>query len=508
MKKIVFLFLLNILCVWVYAQKIATAKDVQLVSTPGIQIVMKGGIAFSGNTSWKDSGTTILKANPIANLADWLDSTASGVLLNPYGHTIFNNTFNTQQIKGVAAFYNLRTDGLGINLQQSNEVKNNLQLNNGLVYFSNAVDSIYVSNPALAGITSSGGYATSWVHGKLARNTNNSAVVYEFPVGKINGADSLYAPVRIQKVNNNAAIYTAVYFPVTPPDHFNFMNPPIDHISEQEYWQLSSNILAGLDDDARVTLTWRPHSVVGTSAATRDSLLVAHYINNTGFRWEPEYDVNQANIVSGTVSSGSVTTNINVGSFIQAHKNFTLASRSPFNKLPLEWLDWAVAARNNTAQIQWYIINDVDVLHYEIERSFTGSLFSRVNNTPALHYAGNGTYTITDATPQPGWNFYRIKITGKNNRSYYTDIKKVYIGEGLATSVYPNPAQNVLNVQFSRLPAGNAGLEITDAAGRIVTRKTITDAHTVIHTSTWAKGVYVLRVQYEGGGFVQRFIKN
>lgn len=499
--------MLNLLCVFIHAQKIATAKNVQLVSTPGVQLVLKGGIAFSGNTAWKDSGTTTLNANPVAGLSDWQDSTASGVLVNSYGTTIFNNSVNTTQILGPTTFYNLVTNGSGLNLRQSNEIKNNLQLNSGLVYFSNAADSIYVSNTALAAITSSGSYATSWVHGKLARNTSNNAVVYEFPVGKIRAAiDSLYAPIRIQKVNNNAAIYTTEYFPATPADHLNFMNPPIDHISEQEYWQISSNILGGPDDDARLTLTWRPYSVVGTSPATRDSLLIAHYINNSGFRWEPEYDVNQANIVSGTTSSGFITSNINVGSFIQAHKNFTLGSRSPFNKLPLEYFDWTVSGHNQTAQIQWNIINDADVLHYEIERSLTGALLTKINNTAALHYAGNGAYAVTDAAAQPGWNFYRIKITGKNNRSYYSDIKKVFIGEALAASVYPNPATDLLHIQFSRLPA-NARLEITDAAGRVITRNAITATHTLIRTSTWARGLYLLRVQYDGGGFVQQFVK-
>lgn len=506
MKRMALLFLLNTGCIAIYAQKIATAKNVQLVSTPGVQLVLKGGMAFSGNTAWKDSGTTTLKADPVSGLADWQDSTATGVLVNAYGSILFSNHTNTQQIFGPTTFYTLTTDGMGINLRQSNEVKNNLQLNNGLVYFSNAFDSIYISSTALSAITSTGNFATSWVHGKLARNTSNSALVYVFPVGKIKGSDSLFAPVSLQKGNNNNAVFTTEYFPTTPADHFNFLNPPIDHISEQEYWQISSDKLGGLDDDARLTLTWRPYSVVGTSAATRDSLLVAHYINNSGFRWEPEFDVNQANIVSGTVSSGFITTNIFVTSFIQAHKNFTLGSRSPFNKLPLEYLGWNVTARNNTAAVQWNVINDADVLYYEVERSLTGSLFAQINHTVALNYSGNGAYSVIDVTPQPGWNFYRIKITGRNNRSYYTGIKKVFIGEGFATSVYPNPVSGVLNIQFSKMPV-NARMEITDAAGRLITGKAILGLHTVINTSTWANGLYLLRVQYEGGGFVQRFVK-
>jgi hypothetical protein len=60
-----------------------------LVSTPGVRIVAQGGIKFTGTTSWKDSGTTSLLSNPAANISDWVDSTATGVLVGNIGSTIF-----------------------------------------------------------------------------------------------------------------------------------------------------------------------------------------------------------------------------------------------------------------------------------------------------------------------------------------------------------------------------------------------------------------------------------
>jgi hypothetical protein len=63
-----------------------------------------------------------------------------------------------------------------------------------LVYFQSAADSIYVTNAAIAAITSTSAYAKSWVHGKLSRLTNITGSEYLFPIGKIKSPDSLYAP--------------------------------------------------------------------------------------------------------------------------------------------------------------------------------------------------------------------------------------------------------------------------------------------------------------------------
>jgi hypothetical protein len=504
--KLVVLWLLNSICFSGSAQNLAKAKDVQVVVGAGTQVGITGGIQFTGTSQLTNNGAINIQKNPLnaAGGDHWADSTANVITGTSTGTVSFKSD-RQQDIYGPTVFYNLETNGAGIQLLQSNEVKNNLRLNGGLVFFANATDSIYASNTANGAISSTVFFNTSFVHGKLARRCSNT-LAYLFPTGKIKLTDSLYAPVQFQKVNSNPAVYTVAYFPTLPPDAANFMNPPIDHISQLEYWEISSNILSGLDDDARLTLSWRGYSAVGAAAATRDSLLVAHYINNTGFRWEPEYDINQANIVLGTVANGSVTTNINVGSFIQAHKLFTLASRSPFNKLPLEYMDWNVQVRNTTARVQWNIINDVDVLRYDIERSLSGNLFTGIGAIAARNDAGTGDYSFTDATPQPGWNFYRIRITGKNNRVYFTDIKKVFIGNGFDVSVYPNPVGNNLQIQFSHLPE-NAHIYITDAAGKQILRKRVTTVLTSLNVSAWPRGIYFLHAEYKGGQFTRKLVK-
>jgi hypothetical protein len=501
MRKIFLTGLLFCCLVMVRAQKIVTASGIQLVSTPGIQLAIKGGIEFNENTTWKDSGTTTLLANPVSGIANWQDNTASGVLVNAKGNTIFNNTVSTQQVIGRTTFYNLQTNGAGINLQQSNEVRNNLQLEKGLVYFTNDTDSIYVSNPSLTSISSTNGFATSWVHGKLARNCTSNASSYLFPTGKIKLTDSLYAPVKLKKVNSNAAIYTVAYFPNTPADANNFLNPPIDHISQLEYWEITSNIVSGLDDDAAVSLSWRGYSAVGVNAATRDSLLVAHYINNSGFRWEPEFDLLQPNIVSGTAGSGFVTTNINVGSFTQAHKNFTLGSRSLFNRLPLEYIEWTVAAQNPGALIRWNIINDREVLKYEVERSNSGSFFNRVGTVSATGYTVSGSYSLHDDILQPGWNYYRIKVTGKNNQYFHTGIRKIYIGAEIAISIYPNPVQQNLFISFSNLPQ-HCSLLLYDVRGKLVHRQPVIGNKEVMRIHHLSKGLYELLLVDENGNAI------
>lgn len=336
MLKKIGIFSLLLLPFTVSAQQIAHAKDVQLVSTPGIKLVLQGGIKFTGTTTWKDSGTTTLLTNPAANIADWVDST-SGVLINNEGTTVFNNTITQQEIIGPTAFYNLTLRDKATNLHQSNEVKNILALDTGLVYFQTATDSIYVSNAAIAAITSTSSYNKSWVHGKLSRKANVTGSEYLFPIGKINGIDSLYAPVKIDKAITTDAIYTAVYFPTLPFDNLNILNPPIDHISYVENWEVYCDA-APVDANARLSLSWRGYSQVSANAAVRDSLLIAQYIFNPAGRWEATGGGYQA-IVTGADSLSGYVKHRSLGvNYTYAERRYTLASWSKWNALPVKLL--------------------------------------------------------------------------------------------------------------------------------------------------------------------------
>lgn len=495
MKKLISIFTLLLSFCICKAQQIAHAKDVQLVSTPGLRIVTQGGIKFTGTTQWKDSGTTTLLLNPVANIADWVDSTATGVFFNNQGTTIFNNTITQQELIGPTAFYNLTLRDKATNLHQSNEVKNILALDTGLVYFQSASDSIYVSNPAIAAITSTSSYNKSWVHGKLSRKGNVTGSEYLFPIGKMNGSDSLYAPVKMDKFNTNDAIYTAVYFPASPFDRLNILNPPIDHISDVENWEVYSNIVSGPDADGKLSLSWRGYSQVSANAATRDSLLVAQYIYSlpTG-RWEATGGGYQAVVTGADSLSGYVKHRLFGVGYTYKERRFTLASWSMWNALPLKLLYWTATADGNKVRLNWNVEQEQDVVKYEVEKSLNGLNFSHLFSVGSLQKA-QWLYTGYDFTPANGWNYYRLKITDKAGKITYTGIRKVRFDKGLQTvTIFPNPTVDYLNIQLPSNYPGIAKLQLFGADGKFINELRPATSSIRLNVQSLAGGTYLLKI--------------
>ena len=313
----------------IYGQQVARASDIQMVTEPGTKIVVEGGITFKGTTNWLNNGETHLYKSTVPSPEGWLDSTATGVLDNlGTGHVFFRGN-NRQSFFGKTRFYDLSIrNTAGDTLLSSMEVKNILNLDTGYFLTNRGYgnDSLLVSNPATTAIASSSNYTKSWVNGRLSRTGNVTAPFYLFPVG---GADSPYAPIKLQKVNTTTATWTAEYNFAQPFDRLNIFNPPVDHISEVEYWEISSDNQASTDDDARLSLSWRGQSRVSANPVIRDSLIVAQYIDNPPFSWNVPGNWATGNTSGADSLFGYVTSNAPTNSYTYDERRFTLGTIQP-----------------------------------------------------------------------------------------------------------------------------------------------------------------------------------
>jgi len=306
------------------AQQIVRASgNVQIVTTAGTKTVVDGGgITFLGTSKWTATDDSIYVVKTTAGGTEgWLDSTAAGAMDPTSTGSVFLRGTNMQSFYGNTRFYNLFVrNSVGDTLLSSCEVRNNLHLDTGFVFTRTGYgnDSLWVSNPAIAAITSTSNYTRSWVNGRLSRTGNvigsatpNPAVAYLFPVGK---TDSLYAPIKLAKVNATTTTWTAEYSQNTPFDRLNRFYPPVDHVSSVEYWEITSSNQGTTDDDAMLSLSWRGYSQVSANPLVRDSLLVIQYINRPPFTWDApgSWATGRAigpDSLSGYVTSSALTNN-------------------------------------------------------------------------------------------------------------------------------------------------------------------------------------------------------
>jgi Secretion system C-terminal sorting domain len=476
------------------AQQLARAVDCRIVTTPGTRVVINGGITFTGTSNWKDSGEVFIARNAGAGRENWADSTVAGVYDATSNGSVHFVSDSLQFFYGNTRFYNLRVAGdSGLYLNTNAEVRNQLNLDKALL-FTAASAKVYVSNPATTSIQSTNNFANSWVHGRLERAANLTSPFYLFPVGKIKAGDSLYAPIRLTKFNTATARYQTEYFPDTPFDRTNVMSPPIDHISNLEFWEIISDIPSGPDDDARVSLSWRGYSQVSANALSRDSLLVTQYISAPPFRWDVPGGWLTGNAVGADSLFGYVTSTTTIGNFTFAERRFTLGTYSPFNALPVKLLYFTALPDNGKVRLNWHVEQEVDTRMYEVEKSVNGISFTKISQQ-ASQQKDTWLYTDYDASPINGWNYYRLKITDKLNKQTYSGVAKVYFGKNIpVVKLFPNPTVDVVNILLPVAYAGKVTLQLYSSTGALISSTRPTSASVQLNVRQLAAGSYFVQI--------------
>ncbi len=493
-----------------YSQQLVRATDVNIVTTAGTKIVITGsptvggGITFKGTTNWKSYGDSVYlnKTSASPAIEGWLDSTAAGVLDPTSTGSVFFRGTNRQSFYGLTRFYNLYIrNAVGDTLLSSCEVTNDLHLDTGFVFTETGYgnDSLWVSNPAITAITSTSNFGESWVNGRLSRTGNvvgSAATFYLFPIGK---TDSLYAPIRLEKADNTTSTWTAEYSYAQPFDYTNVFFPPIDHISRVEYWEISSNTPGTNDDDARLSLSWRGQSYVSGNAATRDSLLVAQYVNRPPPIWEVPGGWAAGNVTGSDSLSGWVRSNAATNNYVEVERRFTLGTFSKYNGLPVKLLYFTAIADGNRVRLNWEAANEQDTRTYLIEKSLTSSNFTAIGAVLSRQQTQSA-YVDYDNNPAMGWNYYRLKIIENSGSFTYSPVRAVKFEKGREeVKIFPVPAHTVLNIQLPTSYVNQCSLLIYSIDGKFISSYKPQANMVVLNVQPLAAGTYIIQIQKTNG---------
>ena len=115
--------------------------------------------------------------------------------------------------------------------------------------------------------------------------------------------------------------------------------------------------------------------------------------------------------------------------------------------LPLKLLTFTAKKEGKTNRLQWSTANEVNVDHFEIERSGNGREYGRMQNVKCKMQNGSS-YNFTDNSPLTTHNYYRLKIVDKDGRFEYSPVRTINNSGNFYISVYPNPAKDKLQVQI------------------------------------------------------------
>ncbi len=236
--------------------------------------------------------------------------------------------------------------------------------------------------------------------------------------------------------------------------------------------------------------------VVGGNAVLNGQLNISLYNGFVPIQGQA-FTLLTANSVTGTFSnivlpSGvAATVNYNTGSVVLTINNIVL---------PLRLLSFSSNETNqNLVQLNWQTTNEINSSHFIVQRSGNGTTFDNIGRVEARNTSGSNDYSVTDASPIDGVNFYRLQIVDIDSKTTYSSIIKIVFSGKSELQVFPNPAKNVITLSGLE----NKGIiKIIAPDGKLVKQLSATANSMLIDISILAKGMYML--QYNNGSRVEQ----
>jgi len=185
--------------------------------------------------------------------------------------------------------------------------------------------------------------------------------------------------------------------------------------------------------------------------------------------------------------------------------------------LPVELLSLEATAQHQAIMVDWATATERNAAFFEVQRSADSREFHTVGSVPATGDAQyRNDYQFVDEHPLQGANYYRLNQVDRDGRSEITQTVVAYLGldPGAKPVLFPNPADDLLNVAFTSPVDGDALVLVKDALGRTVQEELIAvkrgEPAATLSTGRLAKGWYSLSVVLPDGaplmsaGFLKR----
>lgn len=163
--------------------------------------------------------------------------------------------------------------------------------------------------------------------------------------------------------------------------------------------------------------------------------------------------------------------------------------------LPVVLADFSVNKQNNMAVLQWQTAQEQNSRLFNIERSPDGQHYTLIGSVNA---AGNSnsvrSYTFTDAAPQTGVNYYRLKQVDIDAHFTYSDVRVLDFAAPRRLTWWL-AGENTVKIQLAQ--GGDERFTVTDMSGRGLQKGQLSGGNASI--PALKPGIYVIRVTTASG---------
>jgi hypothetical protein len=180
---------------------------------------------------------------------------------------------------------------------------------------------------------------------------------------------------------------------------------------------------------------------------------------------------------------------------------------------PVRFISVTAREAGQDIAVSWTVADELEVSHYEVERSFDGVHFGFIGSVAYKQAtAATNQYSFTDVTANNTDRiYYRIRQVDNNNFYTLSTIVMVKAHAGNMVQVWPNPTSGRLNVNITVSRAESTSIDLLDLTGNKLLSKLVylapgTNSIAINNLGGIARGVYMLKVFVEGENRFQKIV--
>ncbi len=439
---------------------------------PGVEVTVNGTMTVNSNgvvfsTGFTNHGKVVVNGTLINNGNINTDT------------LIMSGNGSPSVLSGTGAITKLQINGTaGVQINGNIRITQNLNLLNGIVTINPAN---FILLPAAFGPVIEGGSAVSYIDGKVRWQTFSDSEPLHFPLGD----GGIYRPISLlveQNSFDDFVEYEAEMIKAAPTTRT--LPGTLTNVNSQWYHRVSITNGASFFTNARIMISYE----AGDGVQNETILRVAK--DDGGSNW---LDIGGAgtSAITGSILSDPFTS---FSDFVLANINGVV--------VPLNLLSFTGNKQNNNALLQLKTANEINVKHFEVQRSDNGQTFQTIGTV----LAGGSVYSILDENIFTASTvvFYRLKSVDVDGRFTYSDIIKLNKQTNAALTVYPNPVGDILTISGLKQ---KGTLLLFNAQGQLLQQQIVTAQTITMNMSSYAKGIYLLQFRADGEVENQKIIK-
>ena len=178
--------------------------------------------------------------------------------------------------------------------------------------------------------------------------------------------------------------------------------------------------------------------------------------------------------------------------------HYPIFTRYAFDRrvLPVVLVSFTATKQHSDVVLDWTTSQEVNSKSFVIEKSADAKSWTELSVINAKGNNPNGNaYTTTDYTPFTGVNYYRLKQIDQDGTIQYSLIRSVVFEIVNTMRIVPNPASNMVTVEFSKNDDGVTYIDVYDVSGKLIHQESTSNRSIKMNVSNYKKGAYIIQIK-------------